>query len=145
MSKARFLPLVLLVAFVGYKYLIPKPQPTAPSWQPTAVQQSAVQPVKAILSVNPEAAAELEKMYWAVAEVVESDTRVLKSTADVRQAYNAAGSLAVQHGELPLVSGLPEATDAYLTETIGNKVEPLTAGKRAAVVDAFRTLAWAAK
>lgn len=144
MSKARFLPLVLLLAFVGYKYL-PKPQPTAPSWQPTAAQQAAVQPVEAILSANPEAAAELEKMYWAVAQVVESDTRVLKSTADVRQAYNAAGSLAVQRGELPLVSGLPEATDAYLTETIGNRVEPLTPEKRSVVVGAFKTLAWASK
>ena len=145
MSKWRLFPLVLLVAFVCYKY-VPRPDTNIqPDWIPTPAQQESVAQVRSILQSNPDAAGELSKMFWAISEVVESDNRVLKSTEDVQQIYKSAGSLAVQRGQVAPVPGLPQAIEAYLAATIGDTVEPLSTDKRAKVAAAFKTLSWAAK
>lgn len=145
MSKFfRFAPLVALLLYGVLKFLLYVNEPdVSPSYTPTAIQQQQLVPVQQALSSYPDAKQNLGDMYGAFSTVVGADQTIIRTTADVRQAHNNAGVLAVQAGEVSAIPGLPSAVNGFLASQIGADNVPITVNKRSQIVDAFRALEWA--
>jgi len=147
MSKyIRFLPLVLLLCYLGIKVLPYLKVPDGPTgYTPTPSQVQLLAPVSAVLVNHPSAAENFSNMFYGLALVVESDDVILKTTDDVRRAHQNAGALAIQVGEVPRVLGYSEAVDSFIDSQMGRDNVPLDAATRKQLADTFKALAWATK
>lgn len=140
----RFFPLVILCAYIVFKVRA-SDDVAPPVYTPTAAQQVQLQEVQATLEDYPTASEELSKMFEGLAIVIQADSRVLKTTSDVRATHQNAGSLAVQVGQVPRIPGYSAAVDKFLNANIGVENVPVDAAKRAQIVEAFKALGWATK
>ncbi len=140
----RFFPLVILCAYIVFKVRASE-DVAPPVYTPTAAQQVQLQEVQAALADYPTASEELSKMFEGLAIVIQADSRVLKTTSDVRATHQNAGALAVQVGQVPRIPGYSAAVDKFLNANIGVENVPVDAAKRAQIVEAFKALGWATK
>ncbi len=140
----RFAPLVALVIYGVSKFSVYVNEPDRPpAYTPTTIQQQQLAPVQQALSEYPAARENLGSMYGAFSTVISADQKIIRTTAEVRQAHTNAGVLAVQAGEIPAIPGLPNAVNKFLEFQIGVENVPITPDKRSQIADAFKALEWA--
>jgi len=142
----RFIPLLLLLAYLSVKitvYVNTDDAPTIPPFAPTPTQKAHLFLVQESLKNHPEAASNFSNLFKGLSLVVAKDQTILRTTGDVRRTHQNAGALAIQVGEVPPIPGFSEAVNVFLEGEIGNDNVPLDNAKRNQISEAFRALSWA--
>lgn len=125
----------------------PAPTPTPiPNPSPGPVIDADIQAATAqfstLIQQRPDMAADLAAFYTAFADVVASDSGVIKTTGQVRAAIAHAGQLAFGTKYAGAITGLAQAADNVIRVAVGDKDVPLGANKGRLVM-ALRALSQA--
>lgn len=153
MSDKKINPLWLVVlALVAWWSLTGGKLPTLPSFpnvlpgpsvpavaEPSAEMKAAVAPVTAALRGS-DKASEVSAFYSQFADLLERDSTVATTTAQVRSWHVAASNLMFQKAGVP--SGVSAAVNASLEKILGVENKAIDRPK---AVSAFRAIAWACK
>ena len=126
---------LLLVSFVPIGTL-PAPSP-APARTPVS---------EALAPASGQDRERVSAFYGALADVVERDAGVVSSVGQFREVHARSLDLAFKGTDLPgKYPGLDRAIDQQLAMAVGTDDVPLTAAKRAALVQALKDVSHAAK
>lgn len=141
----RLLSALLLLAAVGcHPVNIPVPDnddTPAPVVVPNVVDASEV---TRILKSHPSEARLLERFYADLADLVQRDTEIVRSTADVRKAHETAGRLLGQATSLQAnTQGLGKVVDGLIEEALGLEAVPLSDELRRKAVGVFTQISQA--
>jgi len=149
-TKLRGILLALALVLVVAPRVIGPQETVTPSviTAPAAGLQDAVKPVTTLLKGHAQAA-ELGYAYAALADTVQRDAGVIKTTRDFKEANTRFVTLRFAGILTPKVPGLAAAIDQVLQQQIGLEVadlnKPRTDGTtlRASLVSALNAVAWA--
>lgn len=138
MFMCMFFAMLVVIGVLGYMVYRGQQAP-APAPQPAPVFVTSA--ITTMLDPHDELAAKLAALHTEMANIIEQDTTVIKTTGDIRQANSVAGRLCMENATKGTVPGLAAALDQVLVDAIGKQSKVLTAEDRADAVKAFRAIA----